>query len=62
MTAPATTQTPAVVDVRHCPLRAFRVVLPEQAVITRRPTGFDWPCSCGKPGSQCSMDKDGNCE
>ena len=23
--------------------------------------GFDWPCDCGKPGSQCTKKEDGNC-
>ncbi|MGB3443835.1 MAG: hypothetical protein WBA97_34290 [Actinophytocola sp.] len=23
---------------------------------------FDWPCSCGKPGSQCTQKEDGSCE
>lgn len=50
------------VTYRNCPLLALRVVMPEKAVVTRRPPGFDWPCGCGHPSDQCTKRSDDTCD
>lgn len=44
-----------------CPVEHSEPHPPAACLLAELARALDWPCDCGKPGSQCTKDKDGNC-